>query len=97
MTITVIHGPGGTGKSHHKAAFAAHYGCTYIVEDWSPHDHELPDDNRLVLTTSTAEAIRQAIAIDCPAAHVRIVSIYSARVAIGVPEYGPTIGERLSK
>lgn len=95
--ITIIHGPQASGKTFHKQAFAAHYGCTHIVEEWNPNEHELPDDGRLCLTLACPEDIAKAIRLDRPEVHVRVVSIYSARVAIGVPEFGPSLSERLAR
>lgn len=95
--ITIIYGPQASGKTFHKEAFAAHYGCTHIVEEWNPCEHELPDDHRLCLTLATPEAIQQAISLDRPEAMVRVVSIHDARIAIGVAGYSPYITERLAR
>ncbi|MES2157509.1 MAG: hypothetical protein V4512_06865 [Pseudomonadota bacterium] len=95
--ITIIHGPQASGKTFHKEAFAAHYGCTHIVEEWNPREHELPDDHRLCLTLATPEAIQKAIRLDRPEAMVRVVSIHDARSAIGVTAVAPPLPTRRPK
>lgn len=34
MTV-IIHGPQGCGKTTHAKALAAHFGCSYIVDNWN--------------------------------------------------------------
>jgi hypothetical protein len=95
--ITIIHGPAATGKTRHKQAFAAHYGCTHVVDGWNPNRDEVPDDGRLVLTSATTEAIRAAIRLDCPEADVRVIDITTARQSIGLAPHAPGIAERLAR
>lgn len=45
---TVIYGPQGCGKTTHKAALAAHFGLSHVIDDWNPTD-PLPE-NTLALT-----------------------------------------------
>mgnify|MGYP003640550361 CR=1 FL=1 len=107
MTIIVIHGPMATGKTHHKEAFAKHYGCTAIVDNWFVRDHEFPEDGRLVLTTSHPAEIAVQFAEDevfrllkspdgAPEPELRIIDITTARSAIGVAPHAPAILDRLS-
>ena len=44
----VIYGPQGCGKTTHKAALAAHFGLSHVMDDWNPTD-PLPE-NTLALT-----------------------------------------------
>lgn len=87
--ITIIHGPMRSGKTFHKAAFARAYGATHVVDCWDARQHEIPADNRLVLTTSDLRDIDRAIRLDWPEAEVRVVDIKSARLAIGEASHAP--------
>ncbi|MBV2148592.1 hypothetical protein KRZ98_09875 [Sphingobium sp. AS12] len=94
MTITVIHGPMRSGKTFHRDAFAAHYRCTRIVDDWLPQRpfrQAMPDDDSLVLTTASTAEIEKAMKRTPTRDAVRIVDIYTARLAIGLPEFAPPI------
>lgn len=106
MTIIVIHGPQATGKTRYKQAFAKHYGCKAIVDNWFAREHEFPEDGRLVLTTSDPEEIAREFADDkghrwlrnphAPEPELRIIDITTARSAIGVAPHAPNILDRLS-
>lgn len=67
--ITVIHGPGGSGKSTNRLALAEYYGCKRIIDGWLPgtpraHFHQLhavPQDGDLVLTNASPREIIDAL------------------------------------
>ncbi|MES1985506.1 MAG: hypothetical protein V4461_11185 [Pseudomonadota bacterium] len=108
MTIIVIHGPMATGKTRYKQAFAKHYGCTSIVDNWCAREHEFPEDGRLVLTTSHPDEIARQFTEDLDDwflkygvdggtdPDLRIIDITTARSAIGVAPHAPNILDRLS-
>ncbi len=87
--ITIIYGPMRSGKTFHKQAFARHFGCSHIVDDWDPRLHEVPDDGRLVLTNSGWRQVADAIACDLPRVAVQVINIESARAVIGVESHPP--------
>ncbi|AMK18723.1 hypothetical protein [Sphingobium sp. MI1205] len=99
--ITIIHGPTRTGKTLHRQAFARHYGCSHIVDNWNPSEHELPaESGRLVLTDAAADAVLQQMTLfGDPIVAFRMIDIVTARLAIGVgacaPE--PEVVERLAQ
>lgn len=103
--ITIIHGPVHTGKTYHARAFAAHFGCTSIVDDADRHhrDAPFPPDGALILTTLSRREIIQwqerAVPNPDPLHRHKLmfVDITSARLAIGVAPHAPTVAERLSR
>lgn len=97
MAIIVIFGKPATGKTHHKQAFAKHYGCDTIVDNWIAWEHEVPADGRLVLTYSHPHEIIDQFQKDAPDQPLRLISILEARTSIGAAPYSPYIAERLSR
>ena len=93
--ITIIHGPMMSGKTFHKVAFARKFGCSHIVDDWLPEQHEVPEDGRLVLTYASPEAIGRAIRLDRPHADIRIIDIKAAHSLIGAATYAPDRPHRM--
>lgn len=50
----VVYGPQGCGKTRNKAALAAHFGLSNIIDDWSPGD-TLPEDTLALTNTPGVE------------------------------------------
>jgi len=73
MTIIVIHGAQGSGKSRRSAELLKHYGCSQVVEGWDGIQH-LPN-NSLALT-NVPPPYRQA--------GILAVTASAAKCAIGV-------------
>lgn len=95
MTIIII-GPNATGKTKHAAAFARHFGCEKIVDDWNPREHEFPTrPGRLLLTSASPEDI--AAALKEARTSATILDITTARLAIGLPPHAPSIAERFTR
>ncbi len=82
MTITVIHGAPGTGKTRHEEHLREHYGCARILDEWDPkgvtRQSVRPRHGDLVLTQCSPETIRHHLG-----SAARIVSIEQALRAIG--------------
>lgn len=45
-----IIGPPGCGKTTHAKQIAELFGCSVIIDDWTPSDTRIIPDNALVLT-----------------------------------------------
>lgn len=58
MTIIVIHGPPGTGKTTNARKFAELYGLDTIVDDGVSRHQPFPHKKALVLTTRTPDQVR---------------------------------------
>lgn len=97
--ITIIHGPKASGKTRFRQEFARHYGCSHIVDNWDPHEHELPaEQGRLVLTSSPRETVLQQMAKHGdPIVAFQMIDIATARQAIGADAFAPSISERLAR
>jgi len=75
--IVIVYGPVATGKTFHAIRFAAHYGCTQIMDDFVVADGLLPPSGTLVLTTEHA-----TLKARWPLA--RFIHVNVARMAIGL-------------
>jgi len=76
--IVIIYGPVATGKTFHAIRFAAHYGCTQVMDDFVLADGFLPASGTLVLTTEHATTLKARWPL------ARFIHVNVARMAIGL-------------
>lgn len=81
MSITVIHGPQGTGKTRYANTFKAHFGCNRIVDCYWPGEPVRLRDGDLVLTSDTEEHLLLRV----PAlSNATFIQIEAAKKAAGI-------------
>lgn len=95
MSIIVIHGPPGTGKTTNARAFADFFGLDTIVDDGVSRHQPFPQKRALVLTTRTPDEVRRwrANSLRGPssAEAVAFVPIATALRRIGAPMPSPAL------
>lgn len=55
MTITVIYGPPGSGKTTNASYLKGKYGAKRVIDEW-PHTDTIPKDGDLLLTQQPSTA-----------------------------------------
>jgi serine kinase of HPr protein (carbohydrate metabolism regulator) len=73
MSIVIIHGPQGCGKTRYATELLKHYGCKRLVDDWRPNQRLRDGD--MALTCEPPPFMGMGI---------RIVAADVAKRAIGV-------------
>lgn len=95
MSIIVIHGPPGTGKTINARAFADFFGLDTIVDDGVSSHQPFPQKKALVLTTRSPDEVRRwrANSLRGPRAAeaVAFVPIATALRRIGAPMPRPAL------
>ena len=85
MTIIVVHGPPGSGKTRHAEQLRNHFGCAWVFDEWDPRgmtrQRALPQSGDLVLTQCSPDQVRYYLGPG-----PKIFSIAEALQAIGCGE-----------
>jgi predicted AAA+ superfamily ATPase len=64
MSVVIIYGPQGCGKTSLAQQLKAHYGCDRIIEDWYPSRQvDLQDDDLVLTNLEPPFAVPGALAI----------------------------------
>lgn len=84
MTVIVIHGPPGTGKTTNASQLARFYGATEVVDDGARLGQRFPAGKALVLTTRSPDEVRHWQAQSRRFGAISFVPITTALKSIGV-------------